>query len=316
MKPHLFGARRGRWIGLATLACVIVSLGVVSPPSLMPRSEAVARLQADTVTLDTLRFDFDRAWRASENAAGRIGVPEFDDAIARVERSVDRLDGGGGADARLAVPIRQAIGTYRDAVAAAPIVARTRDATGTDASAIELTIGQLAAADETALREPLLGMLDARREFEATGEPRFAARFNFWSDEFLTRLSGLPIPEGTRSGLAIKLAAYQHAALNGIDFVGTGPEAPRAAAMAVTAAVNNLDQALTARRKAMTEALDRRLVWLAGGSFVLIVIAAVVLSRDIRRDLGIAAGRTPERAARRFAMPVISSAPPTFARHG
>jgi hypothetical protein len=314
MKPVLCSVRCGRWIGLATLACVIVPLGVVSPPSLLPRGDEVARLQVDTVTLDTVRFDFDRAWRASESAAGRMGVPEFDDAIARIERSVDRLDRG--ADARLAVPLRQAIGTYRDAVAAAPIVAQTRDATGTDAAAIELTIGQLAGADEMALREPLRGMLDARRDFEATGEPRFAARFNFWSDAFLTRLSGLPIPEGTRAGLVIKLAAYQHAALNGTDFVGTGPEAPRAAAMAVTAAVNNFDQALTARRKDITEALDRQLAWLAGGSFVLIVIAAVVLSRDIRRDLGIAAGRAPERAARRFAMPVNSSGPPTFARHG
>jgi hypothetical protein len=315
MKAYLFGSHPGRWIALAALACVVVPLSVVSPPGVMPRADAVARLSTDAVTLDTVRFDFDRAWRTSKNATDLAGVAEFDDAIARIQRSVERLGRGGDTEGQLAVPLARAVAAYRDAVAAAPPVARPRDS-GLDAAAIVSTIGQLATADEAALRGPLLGMLDARREFEATGEPRFAARFNLWSETFMTRLDGLAIPEGTRSALAMKLAAYQHAALSRNISMAAGPKAPRAAAMAVTAAVDNFDQALAAQRKAMIDAMNHRLGWLAGGAFALIVAAAVVLGRDIRRDLSIAAGPAPARALSRFAFPMISAGSTSVVRHG
>jgi hypothetical protein len=315
MKAHLFGAHPSGWIALASLACVIVPLSIVSPPSVMPRADAVARLNADAVTLDTVRFDFDRAWRTSENTTGPAGAAEFDDAIARIQRSVERLGRSGDIEGQLAVPLGRAIAAYRDAVVATPPVARPRDS-GLDAAAIASTIGQLATADEAALREPLLGMLDAQREFEATGEPRFTVHFNLWSDAFLTRLDALAIPDGTRSALAMKLAAYQHAALTRTDGRGAGPEAPRAAAMAVAAAVDNFDEAMADQRKAMIDAMNHRLGWLTGGAFALITAAAVVLGRDIRRDLGFAAGRTPVRATNQFAFPTIASGPSSIARHG
>jgi hypothetical protein len=127
-------------------------------------------------------------------------------------------------------PPRSVVPDWPHSLASTPVHAalnagpRLPDGAGLDASAwaaadsalsaIETTIGQLRESDETALNEPLLGMRRDELEFRTAPDPRYARQLSWWADMFSARLAERTIPEGTRTALAFKLAAFQRDALS------------------------------------------------------------------------------------------------------
>jgi hypothetical protein len=90
---------------------------------------------------------------------------------------------------------------------------QTRDPANVAMARIDAALGQLQAADEASLRQPLLGMHRAELGFQASPDPRFERQLSWWAERFSLRLATLKIPEGTRAALVLRLAAYQRGAL-------------------------------------------------------------------------------------------------------
>lgn len=82
---------------------------------------------------------------------------------------------------------------------------------------IETMLGQLQTRDEAALHEPLLAMRRAELEFYDLPNAQYEQQLTWWAERFSERLAQRDIPEGMRTGLAIRLAAYQHDALARMD---------------------------------------------------------------------------------------------------
>jgi hypothetical protein len=108
-------------------------------------------------------------------------------------------------------------GWAREAAAATVSEQADLDVTGASVARIEATLGQLQTSDEAALHEPLLGMRRAELAFRASPDIQYEQRLIWWAGRFSELLAERVIPDGTRSGLAIRLAAYQHDALGLMD---------------------------------------------------------------------------------------------------
>ena len=95
--------------------------------------------------------------------------------------------------------------------------AKAGEAVGT--RAIERVLGQLAAGDETILREAVQGMRDAETTLRSGQDTAGEQRFVEWAEIFIARLAGLSVPEGTRAALRAGLVEYSQHAPRAMDTV-------------------------------------------------------------------------------------------------
>jgi hypothetical protein len=133
------------------------------------------------------------------------------------------------------------VAAMRDAVLTAGIA-------GAPSNAIDSVLGQLQASDETRLQEPWLAMRLAAMRSER--DPRLAEQVSHWAAIFAARLDELVIPQGTRTNLLARLAAYERAVLSVRDALPrqqVDREAAQAAARTAEAALAAADRASTAK---------------------------------------------------------------------
>ncbi len=134
------------------------------------------------------------------------------------------------------------VAAMRDAVLTAGIA-------GAPSNAIDSVLGQLQASDETRLQEPWLAMRLAAMRSER--DPRLAEQVSHWAAIFAARLDELVIPQGTRTNLLARLAAYERhhtpACATRCPRQQVDREAAQAAARTAEAALAAADRASTAK---------------------------------------------------------------------
>lgn len=132
--------------------------------------------------------------------------------------------------------------TERDVLAARSERALNEATASLDA--IDAVPGQLTTRDEAMLREPLLGVRIAGAALMSRAGSQSAQKLARYSESFSARLADVTVPEGTRTSLATKLAAYEHTALSVRHDEDPRREAERPVALPTGDAV----RALTAER--------------------------------------------------------------------
>ncbi len=171
--------------------------------------------------------------------------------LSGVSRALDRIAGDASPDGEAVAALRDAIVGYDQALRQVRAVPSAEPS-----DVIELTLGQLQAGDEARLREPLLAMRLAEAAMLSEPDPRSADQVSHWAGVFAARLAGMAIPEGTRSTLLARLAAYENGVLGtqGSQLRQQSVQATlQAAAQTVDTALGNADRVLTAERQRLNK---------------------------------------------------------------
>jgi hypothetical protein len=261
-----------RWTGRIVLTALALSLCVVLLPDvtdwLATRDDGAAdsaRLQA--AALSTIRTGFLHARIAEQDVLSGTPSSAHDSAMTAVRQALGAMRG----DAWATGALREAVDRYDAAVRSVAVPNTRSDADLSDT--IEATLGQLAAADEAVLNEPLQKIRLAETELLSGADPRAIDQLAQSADGFLARLARLPIAEGTRTRLAAKLAVSVHDISGTTDAVLAIQQSQtklRDAALSVEAAIDEVGRTL-AREQASGTTMVR--TWRTLGMALLVLLA-------------------------------------------
>jgi hypothetical protein len=281
-----------RW--LAPVLLLVVPLLVAASASAPIRSflnEDAADVRADIAGLAAIQSDFLTARAAEHRADGAQGTGTWEPRLFAIRRTLDTMPHGSSLSTDDVSALRAAVESYAGALASSG--ARGVPATpAAAADGLEMMLGQLQTRDEVLLREPILGLRLA--VMGAGGDDAPMAQTVHWSNMFAARLNEATIPDGTRTLMARKFAAYEH----DLSRAGDVRERDRARDLALRAAARDVEATLAGASSLLVDALSRQgqssmsareqILWVFGGmTFATMTVMAggLSLARAMPRHL-------------------------------